>query len=363
MSVEALFEALEGTRAGQLVAGNPWVRALAVLMLAAILAKLVDFVITRGIMAWTRRTKTELDDRLIAALHRPVFWTVVLMGIRYATASLAPEGIWAVSVRPILITIAIVLWASFTIRAVTLLLEAASAWEDRAAYVEPRTLALFQNSARVILFAAAIYLMLLAWGIDVKGWLATAGVLGIVLGLAAQDSLANLFAGISILADAPYEIGDFVVLDSGERGRVEKVGLRSTRLLTRDDIEVTVPNSVIAQAKIINESGGPWEKERIRVKVETAYGVNVPDIRSTLLEIARENDYLAEEPEPRVRLRGLGTSALEFELLGWIDEPVLRGRALDSLYEEVYDRFRSDGIEIPHPKQDVYLRPVKGQES
>ena len=77
------------------------------------------------------------------------------------------------------------------------------------------------------------------------------------MGFAAKDTLANLFAGVFILADAPYKIGDFIVLDGGERGRVTKIGIRTTRILTRDDVEITIPNATIANSKIINESGGP----------------------------------------------------------------------------------------------------------
>ena len=87
------------------------------------------------------------------------------------------------------------------------------------------------------------------------------------VGFAAKDTLANLFGGIFILADAPYKVGDFVVLGSGERGEVTQVGLRSTRILTRDDVEVTVPNAMIANDTIVNESGGPWVKHRVRVRV------------------------------------------------------------------------------------------------
>ena len=110
---------------------------------------------------------------------------------------------------------------------------------------------------KVTLLALAIYFVFLAWDIDVTAWVASAGIVGLALSFAAKDSLSNLFAGVSIAADAPYKMGDFITLDSGERGMVTHIGLRSTRLLTRDDIEVTIPNGVIGNAKIINDSGGP----------------------------------------------------------------------------------------------------------
>ena len=339
-----------------MVAQRPWIQVLLILLGSVLVAWLVDLILTRALAVWARRTRTALDDRLIALLHRPLFISAFLVGVWLASNRVElPLEISLLLLR-LLKTIALLLWAVFAVRASSILLEAMSHLEGRVSLVEPRTLALAENTVKAVLFAAAAYLFLLSWGIDVGGWLVSAGVLGLVLGLAAKDTLSNLFAGIFILADAPYKMGDFVNLDSGERGQVTDIGLRSTRLLTRDDIEVTVPNSIIAASTIINESGGPWEKERVRVKVGVAYGSDVDEVRSTLLQIAGENPHIVDRPEPRVRLRALGDSALEFELLGWIDQPVLRGRVLDSLYEAVYKRLQLEGIEIPFPQRDVRLR-------
>jgi small-conductance mechanosensitive channel len=337
------------------VRDNVWLQAAAIMVGALIAAKVVDFVIIRIISVWAKKSKTDLDDRLIAILHRPIFVTVMLIGVWLALVRLPLDERVIGNGIKVLKTIAVWMWATFATRAVAIVLEALGRLEGRASFVEQRTVALFKNVAKVILLGGAVYFLLLSWGIDVGGWMVSAGVLGLVLGLAAKDTLSNLFSGLFILADAPYEEGDFINLDSGERGQVTKIGLRSTRLLTRDDIEITVPNAVIANAKIINETGGPWEKERVRVKVGAGYGSDIAQIRSILDRIAAENQYVAEHPEPRVRLRALGDFALQFELLCWIDEPVLRGRTLDSLYEAVYNRFREEGIEIPFPKRDVYL--------
>jgi small-conductance mechanosensitive channel len=343
------------------LAERSWLQALLILAVALVAAKGVDWTLSRAVTVWSRKTDTHLDDRLLALVHRPIFLSVFLAGIWLAANRLDLPPDIATLVLRVLKTIALILWTLFAVRAAAVLLEALSRLEGRASFVEPRTLALLDNTAKILLIGGAAYVLCLAWDIDVGGWLVSAGILGLVLGLAAKDSLANLFAGLFILADAPYKLGDFINLDSGERGQVTQIGLRSTRLLTRDDVEITVPNSVIANAKIINETGGPWEKERLRVKVGVAYGSDLDQVRSVLLDIAQSHPLVQEEPEPRVRLRGLGDSALEFELLGWIDEPVLRGRVLDSLYEQVYKRFLAEGIEIPFPQRELHLRqPAAG---
>ena len=136
------------------------------------------------------------------------------------------------------------------------------------------------------------------------------------------------------------------------------VGIRSTRLLTRDDIEITMPNALIANSKIINESGGPRLGERIRIKVGVAYGSDVDQVCEVLRKLAVEHQHICAEPAPRVRMRGFGGSSLDFELLCWIDEPVLRGRLSHQLYLEVYKTFNQLGIEIPFQQTDLYIKEL-----
>ena len=91
--------------------------------------------------------------------------------------------------------------------------------------------------SKIVVFGLAVYCFLVTWDLDLSAWLASAGIMGIAVGFTAKDSLANLFGGLFVIMDSPYKLGDFINLDSGERGRVIKIGLRSTRLLTRDDVE------------------------------------------------------------------------------------------------------------------------------
>jgi small-conductance mechanosensitive channel len=341
-----------------LLGPNVYVQAAAIVLGSVVVGKLADWIISAGVVRWARRTKTDLDDRLLAVLHRPLVVSVVLIGLGFAThkLDLGEPRTWMTLAA--LKTIAIFLWTSFGIKFTGIAVDFLAQNEERFDLFEARTASLFQNIGMVVLMGASVYFFFLAWHIDVTAWLASAGIVGIAVGFAAKDTLANLFSGVFILVDAPYKVGDFVNLDSGERGRVTQVGLRSTRLLTRDDIEIIIPNSVMGNTKIINESGGPHEKERIRIKVGVAYGSDIDLVRETLMEIARHHDEICDDPEPRVRFRAFGNSGLDFELLVWVDEPVLRGRLLDALNSEVYKEFGTRGIEIPFPKRDVYVRQM-----
>ena len=217
---------------------------------------------------------------------------------------------------------------------------------------------LFDLITKLAAWLVGSYALLMIWGINPAGWLASAGIVGIAVGFAARDTLANLFSGFFILVDAPYKIGDYINLDSGERGKVTNVGMRSTRLLTRDDIEITVPNAVIGNAKIINESGGPWEKLRVRISVGAAYGSDVEQVCEVLMGVADAKTEVCRNPRARVRMRAFGASSLDFELLCWIDQPEDRGRLKHELYMEIYQAFNKTGIEIPYAKQDVYIKEM-----
>ena len=158
--------------------------------------------------------------------------------------------------------------------------------------------------------------------------------------------------------DAPYKTGDFIILESGERGVVTDIGLRSTRILTRDDVEITIPNGVIGNGKIINEAGGPPAQHRIRIGVGVAYGSDIDHVIDVLEKVAIDNPAILTQPAPRVRFRSFGESSLDFELLGWIANPVDRGRVKHELNCAVYKSFITNSIEIPFPQRDLHVRTM-----
>ncbi len=130
--------------------------------------------------------------------------------------------------------------------------------------------------------------------------------------------------------------------------------MRSTVIRTRDDILVTVPNSKLSNAAIVNEST-PKTKRRIRVPIGVAYGTDIDELEEMLLEIAEAEGLVLERPKPRVRFREFGGSALNFELLCWVGNPAQRARATHELNSAIYKRFQADGIEIPFPQRDVTM--------
>lgn len=341
----------------QLLGPNIYLQSIAIAAMFIVVGKIADFVISRLIAKLAARSSTNFDDKLLDLLHRPVFISFVLLGLGLATTRLplppSPEFL----TLGILKTIAIVVWYGFSRNLIQLLLSAISRRGGNK-HVHVSMLPLLNNVFKIVLLALAVYFIFLAWKIDVAAWLATAGIVGLALGLAAKDTLSNLFAGLSIVADAPYKTGDFIILDSGERGKVTFIGLRSTRILTRDDIEITIPNGVLGNAKIINEAGGPSARHRIRISVGVAYGSDIDQVIEVLSNVAADHEEVCKSPEPRVRFRLFGESSLDFELLSWIDQPVDRGRIKHELNCAVYKRFQEEDIQIPFPQRDLHVRSM-----
>jgi len=334
---------------------NGW--AVFIVLASFFLAKVVDHVVTRTLRVIAKRTLTEIDDRLFESLHGPIAKSVVLAGLWlacYVTESSEKGMFWAYQV---IYTLGVLVWLVASLRISGVLLHAMSAHDSRFHMVEQRTLPLFDNLAKLVLVLLSGYLMIEVWKLNAAGWLASAGVVGIALGFAAKDTLANLFAGVSIIADTPYQIGDYIVLDSGHRGRVQHIGLRSTRILTRDDVQITIPNSIIGNCAIINETSGT-PQYRLRIKVGVAYGSDLKHVRKALLEVAESTPGPLAVPEPRVRFRRFADSALDFELLVWIRAPEDRGATLDALNTAVYENFAAAGIEIAFPQQDLHVRSM-----
>jgi len=335
--------------------GHIRMKQLLVVVVYAVLAKGCDFVIDRGLRRLVNMTKWGLDDKVIDCIHRPVYWTVFCVGLLHALLFSDLPAPWATVLPAFVKTIILVVWIFAFNTAVYRL-----RWGDVA-------FSLFRGKMSVDLFNIAkkivpigIILLGILWGLSI--WnvnltplFASAGIAGIAIALAVKDTLANFFGGVSMFMDKTYKEGDYIVLDSGERGAVVDIGMRSTRIKTRDDVLITIPNSILANTKIINESA-PEPRFRIRIPFGVAYGSDIKKVEDILLELANSNPEVVEDPETRVRFRAFGNSSLDFELLCWIREPSLKGLVTHKILKQIYHSFAQENITIPFPQMDVHVK-------
>ena len=341
-----LSDALAGLSAAEATVG---------LLLVSLLAALaMEFVVLRAARRYVSHTDGAYDDIVLAELRLPVVVTAALTGVFLLSQVPAVRGSTLFSAaaldnffgRPSLSVIVLV-WAYAANRVVNRLVEEVNDRGGRFDFAP-----VFSNVWTLVVLLGGAATLLWLWNIEITPLLGAAGVAGIAVGFAAKDTVANFFGGIALYFDDTYKLGDFIVLDDGTSGSVVKVGIRSTTLLTRDELMVTVPNSVLNAAKITNESA-PQRRRRIRVPLGVAYGTDVDAFEALAVEVADAESLVLDSPKPRMRFRRFGDSALEYELLCWVSAPTRRRRAQHELNRALYVAMTDAGVEIPYPKRDV----------
>ncbi len=334
----------------------PFLRGLVVLVFYLLLAKTVDLLMDKLLKRLAKRTSVSFDDQLILFLHTPVCWTIVFVGMLHAQMYLDLSSPWSVVCPNVVKSLILFVWWAACMRFATWATERSYPLLAKGDRVGQDIFYLFKNILRVLVLIVGILWLLTIWGIDLTPLFASAGIAGIAVALAAKDTLSNFFGGISIFVDKPFKVGDYIILDSSERGEVVNIGIRSTRIKTRDDVQITIPNSILSNAKIINESA-PIPRFRIRVPVGVAYGSDLELVEKCLVGIARENPLVSDTPEPRARVRAFADSSINFELLCWVNDPREKGLTLHRLFNEIYRVFEEKNISIPFPQRDVHIYP------
>ena len=328
---------------------------IVLVLVSALAAKLADWILSTIILRFAKQTETTFDDKLVDALHKPIYYSVFFFGLSFSINTVTLPEQFIFLLQGIFKSITVIIWSFAVSKIFMELIKWSSQAGDTKRFIQKRTIPLFHNMGKIAIFGGAVYFILLSWAVDVTGWVASAGILSVVIGFAAKDTLSNLFAGIFIMADAPYKEGDYINLDAGERGYVRSIGIRSTRIMTRDDIEITIPNSVIANSKIVNESGGPYEKGRVRITISVSYESDIDKVKRVLEEIAIASKNVCIEPEPRVRFREFADYGLTFQLLLWIEKPEMRGLVIDEINSSIFYKFREENIEIPYPHHVIQM--------
>lgn len=205
--------------------------------------------------------------------------------------------------------------------------------------------------------ALGFYVALIVNGVNLSSLAVVFGALGIGIGFGLQNIVANFVSGLVLLAERPVSIGDRIEV-AGVAGNVTKINLRSTVVVTNDNITIIVPNSELTSNPITNWSYGD-PKVRVRLPIGVAYGTDVEKLRLTLLGVAAANPQVLKTPEATVYFDSFGDSALNFELAVWTDTMSRSPRRFRSDLNFAIERtLREAGIEIPFPQRVVHLRPA-----
>lgn len=208
---------------------------------------------------------------------------------------------------------------------------------------------------RYVVVLIGLLVVLQTAGIDLTTLNVLAGAIGIGVGFGLQNIANNFISGLIILFERPIKIGDRIEVGNVE-GDVTHIGARSTTVVTNDNITIIVPNSKFISENVVNWSHND-NKVRFKIPVSVAYSSDTRSVERLLLEVARENPNVLEDPPPSVRFMEFGESGLLFELRAWTDTLTHRkGLLISNLNFAIYDKFQQHGIEIPFPQREVRIR-------
>jgi len=220
---------------------------------------------------------------------------------------------------------------------------------------------LLHKFATIIIFVTAGILALDVLGLNIMPFIAGAGIVGIAIGFAAKDTLSNVIAGILLIIDRPFEVGDRIEVwsapvNSATWGDVVDIGLRATKIRTTDNIVIIIPNNVIMTRDIVNYTN-ITDEIRIRIPIGIAYDADVKKAKELIIKVSQELDWVMGEPSPpKVVVKSFGDSAVNLEARVWIKEPRRRMDTVSHITDRVKEVFQDEGIEIPYPKRDIFIK-------
>ena len=345
-------------------------RAIDVLESAGILlgsylaARLVGYAFARVLVRTTARTRSTVDDRVVAALGRPITYALVLAGAWAAVHHLPLRPRLVGWLDGVLFVLGVLLAALALIRAWGLLMgwyvtESRHATRDNLAREFGP---LFAKLGVIFIVTVAVIAMLTHFGVNVASLVVSLGVGSLAIGLAAQDTLSNMFAGFTLMADRPFRVGDRIRLASGESGDVQEIGMRATLIQTLDDTILVVPNSLLVKERVVNLSR-PSRTVTTRVEVGVAYGSDLPLVRRVLGEAALSSEHSDRERAPVVLVTRFADFFVNVMLIFWVRDYAQQGLAVSQVHEEIDRRFRESGIDIPFPVRRLIMEPGAAEAS
>jgi MscS family membrane protein len=332
--------------------------ALLVVVLAAFIGRwLASFVLGRLIVRITRRTKSKLDEALVDAFKGPLFWFILISAVRVALTMIDPLlGEWKTHLPDVYFVlylglVAMILWALIDVFTKWFSEEMAKKAGER---LEKQWMPFLRRLAIIMVALIALTTALSHFDVDISGMIATLGIGSLAIALAAQASLADGINGFLIMIDQPYRVGDRIeILDLDTWGDVVDIGLRSTRVRTRDNRMVIVPNSVIGKSLVVNYSY-PDTKYRIQIHVGVAYGTDVELARETTIRAVREVEGVLKSQPVEALFLEFGESALIFRVRWWIESYVDTRRMFDRVNTRIYQALDAAGVELPPPLRELH---------
>ncbi|MCH1576460.1 MAG: mechanosensitive ion channel [Flavobacteriales bacterium] len=211
-----------------------------------------------------------------------------------------------------------------------------------------------------VVWTLATLTVLSVLGLDLTAVWAGSAALMVGVGIGLQGFFNDVISGFVLMFEGGVAVGNVIEVD-GKLVRVERIDLRSTRVVSTDGELLVLPNAKVAGDAVINMSQGE-DSTRIKVNVGVAYGSDVDRVQQLLLEAMSDQPELLSAPEPKVFFQDFGDSSLDFSVMGWVKHPWDRMAIQSRIRASIDAKFRAQGIQIPFPQRDVHMIPSGGKE-
>jgi len=332
---------------------NKYISALLIVVLSVISAFFLLWLFSKYLEKIAKKTQTELDDLIFDKTKKPLFCLIVVYGFKNAILYLGLKG-WIIQFVNSLMAV-VLIYILIGVSALIIEYWGKNFAKKTQSQIDDVLLPLFHKVVKAILGIILFLWILKIWQINITPYLAGAGIGGIILGFALQDSLKNIFGGVTLLLDKTFEIGDKIKLESGELGEVIDIGLRSTKIRTYDNELIYVPNGYLANSRVLNYTR-PTVIVRVKVDFGVEYGSKVSEVKNIVLNAIKSMNGVLNEPAPAIQFLEMGDFALKFRACYWV--PTWK-TAFDKKLEgteKIYDALNNAGIGIPFPTQSIYLK-------
>ncbi len=204
-----------------------------------------------------------------------------------------------------------------------------------------------------IIWVLAVFAIMELFNISSMVWASSAALL-VGVGLGLQDTFKDIISGIIILVEGTVEVGDILEVD-GFVARVVKIGLRTSKLETRDRVSILIPNSNLVVNKVTNWTHDD-QPTRFKIHVGVAYGSDIPLVERLMVEATNNHENVLKEPATSVQFKNFGDSSLDFELLFFSTEFFGIDQVKSDIRFNIERLFRENGVEIPFPQRDVWVK-------
>ena len=333
---------------------NPYLISLYIVLAAWLSALILRWVMKRYVHRWADRTQSELDNQLLNAIETPLTVFVVLIALQRAVLPLSLHPTILSIAQGVLFFSTILLAVVALNRLYTVLID----WYGERLKARSKMdvvgefLPFIRKLGKIFIVLSGLVIVLQHFNYSISSIVVSMGVGSLAIALAARDTLANMIGGFLVMLDRPFRIGDRIELSDTQRGDVVEIGLRTTKIKTRDQSILIVPNAEIVKTSVVNQSY-PDRAIRVESGVGVAYGSDIERTRALILEAGEETAWVLEDPAPQAFFFEFGDSSLNFIIRFWVENYIHRLPALDQVNERINAKFAEAKIEIPFPHRTI----------